>query len=748
MALTLLSARLASPPNPGTSSETTSAISSQAQNTPTTKTSEYIWPTNASGIVTSTFGEYRRTHFHAGIDISTNERTGYPVYATRDGYVANISISPNGYGKALTLNHADGFSTVYMHLERFNARLQARAEAEQHRLCQYPIEVDCQPKDYPVRRGTVIAYTGNTGSGPAHLHFEVRDPNHNPVNPLCFERFASADEVPPAIEKLALIPTSERSLVNGHWTPVVFKTSRLSAEAWEVHDTLRVTGEAGIAVSVRDQANGTHHRRGVYKHAAYVDDSLLFSVQLDRLPSRSWQESGLYFDWHLRDAGWGKFERLYADSPSHLPFYHPHRRGAGLLTPATIGQGVHRLRVVCTDFRGNSSELNAHIVLTEMPSISVETDSTTLTVRPAQEGTIRRLFVYVTRDGNEEWNLEQTLSNPFTHERLVRMFPFRPDPDAIKVVAEDSLGTRSFPVFQFIHNPSEQKSWLDLEGELNQEFVRVILSAEKHFDGAPSVKLYEGSASRSIEMHAVGPTMYVGTFRPLESLQGQRRLVAQAEISGTKLTTSKEMHLYPLIAGSTGMIRADNGRLTIAYDSLSVFKTVFLQIEKQVEYDRTTYTLMPEQTILNRGVSVSVRVDPGRMTRGLRFRGRGGSNVLAVANSRADSLLTGRISRTFGSLTLYTDNEPPVISRLRIRKASSGRPRISFRFDDDLSGVEYETVKMYIDHDIAIPEIDGEHNRAWYQVAHPLKRGSHLVTIRLADRLGNAKEVGQRLTVQ
>ena len=58
---------------------------------------DYIWPTNASTIITSSFADYRRTHLHEGIDISTNNQKGYPVYAARDGYVSHIFISRRGY---------------------------------------------------------------------------------------------------------------------------------------------------------------------------------------------------------------------------------------------------------------------------------------------------------------------------------------------------------------------------------------------------------------------------------------------------------------------------------------------------------------------------------------------------------------------------------------------------------------------------------------------------------------------------
>ena len=90
---------------------------------------DYAWPTEAGRIVTSTFGEYRISHFHAGIDISSGDMQGYAVFASRSGYVSRIRISPTGYGKILYIRHPDGFTTTYAHLERFSPALDARAAA-------------------------------------------------------------------------------------------------------------------------------------------------------------------------------------------------------------------------------------------------------------------------------------------------------------------------------------------------------------------------------------------------------------------------------------------------------------------------------------------------------------------------------------------------------------------------------------------------------------------------------------------
>ena len=62
---------------------------------------KYLWPTNASQALSSSFCEYRPGHYHAAIDIKTWNSEGYKCYAIEDGVIEKIRISPFGAGKAL-----------------------------------------------------------------------------------------------------------------------------------------------------------------------------------------------------------------------------------------------------------------------------------------------------------------------------------------------------------------------------------------------------------------------------------------------------------------------------------------------------------------------------------------------------------------------------------------------------------------------------------------------------------------------
>lgn len=87
---------------------------------------------------------------HEGVDIHND--IGTPVYATGDGVVGYTGATGSSYGIALEVNHGFGYKTWYAHLSKTVAR------SGQH-----------------VKRGQLIAYSGNTGrsTGP-HLHYEVR----------------------------------------------------------------------------------------------------------------------------------------------------------------------------------------------------------------------------------------------------------------------------------------------------------------------------------------------------------------------------------------------------------------------------------------------------------------------------------------------------------------------------------------------------------------------------------------------
>src|SRR5690606_37395862 len=122
------------------------------------------------------FGELRNNHFHAGIDIKTAEQEGLKIYAAAEGYVSRIKVSPYGYGNAIYVRHPNAYTTTYGHLSKYADKIQDYIKKAQYERESFAIELFPDASEFPVSKGELIAYSGNSGgsAGP-HLHFEIRN---------------------------------------------------------------------------------------------------------------------------------------------------------------------------------------------------------------------------------------------------------------------------------------------------------------------------------------------------------------------------------------------------------------------------------------------------------------------------------------------------------------------------------------------------------------------------------------------
>lgn len=161
--------------------------------------SPYTWPLDLdTRYLTSNFLETRQGRFHTGIDLKTEERTGLAVLAVDDGWISRIKFRPGGYGKAIYLTNGEGRTFVYAHLERLADPLRRRVQAAQHSRGVYAVDIYPAPGEFPVVRGEIIALSGQTATNGPHLHFEVRDGDGSPLNPLT-HGFPVDDQLAPEI---------------------------------------------------------------------------------------------------------------------------------------------------------------------------------------------------------------------------------------------------------------------------------------------------------------------------------------------------------------------------------------------------------------------------------------------------------------------------------------------------------------------------------------------------------------------
>ena len=306
----------------------------------------YEWPLDLPKVLTSSFAEYRPGRFHAGIDLRTGG-IGIPVHAPADGHVSRVRCSPWGYGKAVYVALDDGNTVVFGHLDGFDDRLTEYVRAAQHRLKSYTVDLRPEPGQFPVQRGQVVARSGDTGIGVAHLHYEIRDARERPLNP-CLVGVTWPDSTRPVLRKVLVVPYGPGSTVQGDLLPVT-TTVRQVGPGQYACDPVFASGRVGFGFDVIDPANSGASRLGVHALEATVGDETLFRIQHDRLSYDTMRDGVVaYHPFFLEE---GRFLLGYRWPGNDSESYR-NMEGPGWLE---VAHEAVEVRVEARDFLGNDA---------------------------------------------------------------------------------------------------------------------------------------------------------------------------------------------------------------------------------------------------------------------------------------------------------------------------------------------------------------------------------------------------------
>ena len=314
--------------------------------------------TGNQNFLSGTMGELRSNHFHAGIDIKTQGVQGLEVYAAADGHVSRIKVASGGYGNALYILHRNGTTSVYAHLQKYSKEIAEFVKAAQYSKESFEIELFPGKDEFPVKKGDLVGYSGNTGSsGGPHLHFEIRDGQQKPLNPLKYRFPEIRDNIAPEVRKIALRTMDQNSRINHQYGRFEFQVIR-KGSGYIIPVPITAYGNIGLEILTHDKLNGANNRNGVPCMELTVDEQQLFQQNINTFKFSETRSILIHTDYQTAQQKGQRFVKMYVDNGNKLPFYKTND-SKGVVT--IQADSLHQVQINLWDIYNNNSQVSFEI---------------------------------------------------------------------------------------------------------------------------------------------------------------------------------------------------------------------------------------------------------------------------------------------------------------------------------------------------------------------------------------------------
>jgi murein DD-endopeptidase MepM/ murein hydrolase activator NlpD len=314
------------------------------------------------------FGELRPNHFHAGFDLRTQQKEGLKVFAVADGYVSRIKISTFGNGKTIYINHPNGYTSVYGHLKKTNGEIENYIKKIHYKEQSFEIEMFFKPDEMLVKKGEIIAFSGNTGAseGP-HLHFEFRDSKTEfIINPMLFgyNTFLK-DTKKPIVSGVYVYPLDSKTTVNQSKRPLLLNVS-LQKNGTYLSDKVVSNGTIGFGISAYDTDDVSFNNNGVFKVESFYNGKPNFGYEFNTYSFDDMRYINALIDYSRYKKMQQRVQKLFMKKPYNLSIIQADdNKGVLKVTPNLAS--LYRIEV--SDFFGNKKTINIPIQYDVLPAI-------------------------------------------------------------------------------------------------------------------------------------------------------------------------------------------------------------------------------------------------------------------------------------------------------------------------------------------------------------------------------------------
>ena len=721
----------------------------------------YVWPIASNQLLSSTFGEYREGHFHAGFDIRTFGRTGIPCLAVNEGYVARLKISPQGYGKALYLKLDDGNTAVYAHLSDFNRKCDS--VAYYWRLERETSYCDIRIPDslYRCSPGETICYSGRSGTSAAHLHFELRDQQERPFNPGFV--YGVPDKVSPIIMSLEVVPLKDGSLVNGYPVQRDFYFDVAAEDEFILPDTLQMEGQFGFGAVIWDEQGYGRYHLAPFSVELYIDGVRIYRLENDRFAYSQSREVFLEFDNYT-----GGFERRPTLLFKRRGSTRADRMGSGIVALSNgknsgrdsvdcLSMGFHSGKIVARDLAGNESVGRFYFFMHRYPrvrtAVALESSNDVIVLSDDADGgkTQNRLYQFIPSDSS----MREVFLSPYG--RYLR--GSASEVGVARLFRLDVTDDEGACVHYYFSGGSSEVA--EVDGVMNREirddvyceftpFVTMnefglLIKSDYTIEGIPHVYRAEHGGGDTAEVFMVGPREVYALF-PRDSL---RNGVNVFEIRGygwghVRFESVFALRALLLRSGSKGTLKLGDGGMAVRAPSL--VKPLLLVTREVTEPGKA------KGSIKRRSPVFSLDFRPEYLRRPL--------DVICSTDKRvglfkwddkkgwkcigAPFMNQGIVKVEMpGIYAFFEDGVPPMIQRISREKRSAGsgffRSSVPFcSISDDGAGVDPYATYVKMDGKRVVSEWDGFRNRLYIPVPSSLPGGNHRLIVEAVDKCGNS----------
>lgn len=729
-----------------------------------------MWPLKRQIDLSSGFGDFRQNRFHAGLDIRTGGKIGAELFSPVDGYVWRARTSYDGYGKGLYVRGDDGFFYVYGHLSQFADDVAAVVRSEQLRTKRYYVDLYFPQDSLRVKAGQLIGFTGKTGTGAPHLHFEKRTAENLPVNPLS-HGYALKDKTRPVFRRVGFIQRDKQSLFGDGSRYIYYDVKEQKPGKYVFDTVLYFNNPFGVAVDCFDMMRTGGMQQSAHKVTLYIDKEPYYSITFDTLDFALGRLVDLNYDYLQAVNDHRRVLVLFHKPGNDYPGARVLNGFDGVVgAMPSLKIGRHRASVVAEDAFGNKSELSFQFLWGPSDHAFV-LDST---VQPDDKNTLYYLSltpgsnnldikeVLVQANENRQWGTTDALKAERKGDMLIVRaagigLRYRP----LRLVLYAGSGCRFVDnVFAGIN--SGPIKFPEINYAIVEDGIVFYVEAQNLRSSEMLLRLYnQGQMLAAFPMaRFVNMKDYV-FFVPADP---RFRRIDHVDVSPTE-----DMAPIDGFGQDVDIFLVDGNDRTITVDSTffihvlpqGFYSPQYIGLEKheivrkmQLRLNSNHYEILPEAFVTREDFTVSCTIDSTAVSperTGICWLDKTGDKWVWLEDNSFDGRVMSAGSQGGGSFAAVIDSRAPQISDINLLNGGhyqNPRPPIQFKLSDDLSGIEDDrSIQITIDDQWLIPEYDPESQICSSFPVDELTWGEHVLTIKAVDRAGNTNEKQVKFTI-